>query len=178
MGAAQVALALGLVLALLGALILWRRARRAWSQSGLPKGRVVYADMGRWKPCKPLYAPRLGLAGKPDYLVQVGRQIIPVEVKPSRRAPEPYDADVLQLAAYCLLVEETTGIPPEYGLLRYREQTFRIPYGPALRQAVLETLSRMRRDLQRASVPRSHEEPARCRFCGHRADCRESLVKE
>lgn len=137
---------------------------------------MVYADTGRWKPCKPLYAPRLGLVGKPDYLVQRGRQLIPVEVKPGRRAHEPYDADVMQLAAYCLLVEETTGIRPAYGLLRYRERTFRIPFEPALRQTVLETLSRMRCDLRRPSVPRSHEEPARCRSCGYREDCRESLA--
>ena len=176
MGAAQVALALGLALTFVCALLVWWRARLTWVQTGLPKGQVIYADTGRWKPCQPLYAPRFGLSGKPDYLVQMGRQIIPVEVKPGRRAPEPYDADVMQLAAYCLLVEETTGIRPGHGLLRYRDQTFRIPFSPALRQAVLDALPQMRRDLRRSHVPRSHDDPLRCRFCGHREDCEQSLV--
>jgi len=176
MGAGQVVLALALALTLICAFLLWRRARLAWRQSGLPKGRVTYADTGHWRPCQPLYAPRIGLSGKPDYLVQEGREVIPVEVKPGRRAAAPYDADVMQLAAYCLLVEETTGTRPGYGLLRYREQTFRIPFSPSLRQAVLATLSEMRRCLRQSAVPRSHEDPLRCRFCGHREDCQQSLM--
>ena len=43
----------------------------------------------------------------------------------------------MQLAAYCLLVEETIGAAPPYGLLRYAERTFRLDY---TQQALSENL--------------------------------------
>jgi CRISPR-associated exonuclease Cas4 len=176
MGPQQVALALGLVFALALAFSLWRHACRIRYQTGLPKGRVIYADVRRFEHSRPLHSSRYGLSGKPDYLVRAGRQTIPVEVKPGRRAAEPYDSDVMQLAAYCLLVEETTGVRPTYGLLRYRERTFRIPFDQSLRQVLLTVLSQMRRDLHRAEVSRDHNAPLRCRFCGHVEDCDQRLV--
>ena len=69
---------------------------------------------------RPLYARRYGLTGKPDYLIERGGAQIPVEVKPGRRAQQPYDSDLMQLAAYCALVEETSGRAPPYGLLCWR----------------------------------------------------------
>ena len=168
-----VALALAGVLALAG--LLWWRARVARRGLGLPQGRVVYADMAGWERGAPLYAPRYGLSGKPDYLLRLGPRTIPVEVKPGRVASQPYEADVMQLAAYCLLVEETTGYGPPYGLLRYREQTFRIPYDRRMRAKLAEVLAKMRRDLLRRELHRSHEESQRCRLCGHRGHCGEEM---
>lgn len=81
-----------LILALLallagGLLLLWMR--RAQMRTGLPAGQVVYSDTGVERAVtKPLVSHRLGLIGKPDYLVEVqggGRRfLVPVEVK-SRR---------------------------------------------------------------------------------------------
>ncbi len=171
--------ALGIVVALVGILVLagllWWRARAARGTLGLPRGRVIYADTGGWERGAPLYASRYGLSGRPDYLLRLGRQTIPVEVKPGRRAAQPYEADVLQLAAYCLLVEETTGCRPSYGLLRYKEQTFQIPYDQRVRAQLLAALAAMRRDLACRDVHRSHEEPQRCRFCGYRGHCEERM---
>jgi CRISPR-associated exonuclease Cas4 len=51
-------------------------------RSGLPGGRIIYADTSKWGRLeKSLYVPELGLAGKPDYLVEIGDELIPVEVK-------------------------------------------------------------------------------------------------
>lgn len=163
----QLGLLLGLWVVLGLLLLAWRRARRARSLAGLPDGKVVYADSRTWQPGRVLRSAEQGLSGKPDYLVQQGRALIPIEVKPSRRADTPYEADLLQLAAYCLLVEATTGRRPPYGLLRYREETFRIPYTPALESRLCETLRAMRRDLTADEVPRSHDDPLRCRWCGY-----------
>jgi CRISPR-associated exonuclease Cas4 len=155
---------------------LWRWARATREGTGLPQGEVIYADTGAWERSAPLRAPRYGLVGKPDYLLRVNRTTIPIEVKPSRRANQPYEADLLQLAAYCLLVEETTGQRPPYGLLRYQERTFRIPYDEALCQNLLAVLQDMRADLGSREVPRSHDDPHRCRSCGHRQHCDHSLA--
>jgi hypothetical protein len=75
--------------------------------------------------------------GKPDYLLQRREGLIPVEVRPTRRAKQPYESDMMQLAAYCLLVEVCLGERPPYGLLRYANHTFRIDYDDALRDDAL-----------------------------------------
>jgi CRISPR-associated exonuclease Cas4 len=175
MGPVQVVLLLALLLILALAFVLWHGVAAGRARTGLPKGQVVYSDMGQWEETPPLYAPGYGLAGKPDYLLRIGRQTVPVEVKPGRRASEPYAADTLQLAAYCLLVEEITGVRPAYGLLRYREQTFQIPFDKSLRQTLLATLQNMRHDLCQGDVTRSHTDPVRCRLCGQRAHCDQRL---
>ena len=91
------------------AFLAWLLARHLQRASGLPRGRVVYADPGLWgKPEKPLFDAALGLTGKPDYLIRSGKSLIPVEVKSGWAPTAPYDSHVLQLAAYCLLVESTT----------------------------------------------------------------------
>lgn len=159
------------------AIVLLRLARRGRIASGLPQGRVVYVDSRAWQhPPEPLRAPRYGLVGRPDYLVRQGGTVIPVETKPSREGNEPYAADVLQLAAYCLLVEETYGRTPPHGLLVYRSRAFEIPFAAGLRQALLETLREMRRAGKQRDVPRSHDDPPRCAACGMRGHCgREAL---
>jgi CRISPR-associated exonuclease Cas4 len=158
-------LALTLILA---ALALRRR-------SGLPWARVVYDDSGRRDLARPLFAPRYGLTGKPDYLIERAGELLPVEVKPGRRAQVPYESDVMQLAAYCLLLEETSGRAPRYGLLRYAEATFRIDFTPALRAELLATLEAMRGDLDAADCDRDHDEPRRCRGCGFFTVCAQAL---
>jgi CRISPR-associated exonuclease Cas4 len=167
-------LALGLA-ALAGAAGLWWRARTGRARSGLPRGEVVYADTAGWMAAESLWAPRYHLTGKPDYLVREGRALVPVEVKPGRHASTPYDGDVMQLAAYCLLAEEALGERPPYGLLRYAEHTFRIPYDEPLRQALLDVLDGMRADLTRSDVERSHDDAVRCRRCGLREDCGQAV---
>lgn len=175
MSPTQIVVLAALVAAILLAGIFWWRARRNRAAAGLPSGQVIYDDSGAWERAPSLYAPRYALAGKPDYVLRQGQQVIPVEVKPSRRAPAPYEADVLQLAAYCLLVEESLGSRPPYGLLRYQDRTFCIPYDLALQEKLLATLAAMRRDLRQRDVSRSHNEPQRCYFCGHRQHCGQSL---
>ncbi len=170
-------LAVLLVLCLASGFALLLRARTLRRASGLPAGRVIYADTGAWQRVeKPLFSPRYRLTGRPDYLVREGDAIIPVEVKPGRDPLAPYDSDVMQLAAYCLLVEEAHGQPPPYGILKYRQQTFSIPYTPALRQQVLSVLKAMHAAFRARSVPRSHEAPARCAACGLRPYCDQKLA--
>ncbi len=165
-----------LALWLLALLALWF-AFRLRQRSGLPWARVVASDTGAGRTLlEPLYAERYGLTGKPDYLLERRGRYVPVEVKPGRHAPQPYDSDLMQLAAYCLLVEETTGRAPPYGLLRYANASFRLEYTPAVREQLLEILEEMRVALKSADWERSHDEPQRCAACGFVAVCEEALV--
>lgn len=169
------ALGLGLIALALALLAVAALARR---RSGLPWGRVVAEDVSAGRQLqRALFSRRYGLTGKPDYLIERGGQTIPVELKPGRQASRPYDSDLMQLAAYCLLVEETTGRPPPYGLLRYADVTFRLAYTEAVREELLATLDEMRDLLGADDAGRSHDEPGRCAGCGFRTTCEDSLVE-
>ena len=167
--------ALALLLLLVGAVLLWL-ARRLRARSGLPAGRVVAADVGPWRRLdRPLFSRRYGLTGRPDYVVADGVDLIPVEVKSARAPARPYPSHVLQLAAYCLLVAETSGRRPPYGILRYADRTFQIPYTQELEEQLLEVLEAMREDLAAGDAPRRHQDPRRCAACGYREVCDEAL---
>jgi CRISPR-associated exonuclease Cas4 len=162
--------------ALFLALVLFLISRVLKRGSGMPEGKIVYADPGLWgKPEKPFYNSALGLTGKPDYLIKQGSAIIPVEVKSMWAPREPYDSHVLQLGAYCLLAEQYFGERPDHGLLRYRNRTFKIPYSTALEEEVLKTIQTIRGHKELNEVCRSHDQPNRCARCGYRERCDQRL---
>ena len=170
----------GIALCIAAAGLLMRRAAQDEAQTGLPLAhtQVVYSDSGAWeKMPRNLKSEEFGLIGKPDYVLRTAAGIVPVEVKPLRRASQPYASDILQLAAYCLLLEEETGIAPRYGLLRYASQTFKIAWDEPLRQELLQTLDEMR-DLQEWPAllngqmpPPQHDMTVRCDSCGFHQLC-------
>ncbi len=167
------AITIGLALLLL-ALVALTGALRLRAATGLPWAPVVYRDTNAHSPERPLVARRIGLVGKPDYLIERRGHLIPVEVKPGRNAARPYESDLMQLAAYCLLIEETTGVAPPYGLLRYADRTFRLSYTPRVREATLALIAEMRAALDN-ECDRSHDDPARCHGCGFFAMCDQAL---
>jgi CRISPR-associated exonuclease Cas4 len=172
-------LLLAFAILLLGVL-LWRFGVRTRQATGLPAGEVVYTDTGAWEEVsKPLISRRYGLVGKPDYLVQVkqGAQmtLVPVEVKSRRRPAVTPDSHVLQLATYCLLVEDVHKIRPAYGLLHYADATLKIPYTDEMRRTVLEIADAIRRARTAPDLHRDHNDPARCRGCGYAHGCGEAL---
>jgi len=164
------------LLLLVGGILLMIMANRRRAQAGLPPGRVVYADTGAWRALsKPLFDSTTGLTGKPDYVVETPEGMIPVEVKSAYAPAQPYYSHRLQLAAYCLLLQRTTGQRPAHGILKYRNRAFEVPYTAELEQDVLRILTEMRQVERRGSAGRSHEDPARCQHCGYRSTCDERL---
>lgn len=170
-------LGLAMLLALLS-LIAWIASRSGRARSGLPAGNVIYQDMGSGdvEP-ETIFSPNLGLAGRPDYLLQDDDgSVVPVEVKSGDAPLEPYDGHVLQLAAYCLLVEEAYGIRPSYGILQYRDGAFTVDFTYELEADLLELLEVMREDALAREVDRDHQDLARCANCGFLSYCDQSLV--
>lgn len=164
------------VLLLAAALVVLWIAGRQRHATGLPAGRVIYSDTNRWERVeKPLYDPISGLTGKPDYLVEEGGRLIPVEVKSSRAPSLPHDSHIYQLAAYCRLVERTYHQRPPYGILHYRDRTFSIDYTPALEGELDDLLDEIRAQERLGEANRSHQEPARCSRCGYRSICDQQL---
>ena len=169
-------LAIGLAFLLIAFVLLFisGRQRRA---AGLPGGRVVYSDTRTWGTVeKPLFDTDLGLTGKPDYLVEQNGRFIPVEVKTGRTPAAPYDSHIFQVAVYCLLVHKTYGKRPPHGILHYSGRDFAVDYTPVLESALLDLLADIRRDEHRPEVPRSHDDPQRCRRCGFRDACDQDLA--
>lgn len=140
-------------------------------RSGLPAGQIVYEDVGMGTPHGALVSERYMLVGKPDYLIQRGGVLIPVEVK-SRRAPiKPYRAHRFQLLAYCLLVEESSGHAPPYGVLRYQDREFEIAYDEKSREDLLRLLEEIRGASTAVAPLPQHDNPAKCAHCPYRDIC-------
>ena len=185
-------LALAFILLLLTAAGAWLAARRGARRADLPEGRLIYSDtgapVGRIAPVtlnergerqeKPLVAHRHGLTGRPDYLLRTADGVVPVEAK-STRCPAsgvPYESHLMQLASYCLLVEETLGEPVPFGVIRYRDRQLRVDYTDELRESLLSLLAEMRAARGDDDVHRSHDERPRCAACSYREICDESLA--
>lgn len=171
---------LPLLFALVG-LALLRRAREDRRMTGVPEGKVIYTDTREWEePPAPFLSRRYGLVGRPDYLVVVregsGEVTIPIEVKSGKRPREPHAGHVLQLATYCLLIEDQLDQRPPYGLLRYADATLEIEFSDGLRREVLAVADEIRQARHAGEVDRQHEEPGRCRNCGYRVACGEQAL--
>jgi CRISPR-associated exonuclease Cas4 len=159
------------------AFIFFFQSDRQQKSAGLPGGRVVYTDTHGWgKVEKPLFYAALDLTGKPDYLIEKNGQLIPVEVKSGKAPDAPYDSHIFQLASYCLLVEKTYGKRPPYGVIHYENRDFAIDYTRELESALTELLADMKEDDIKREVPRSHEQASRCKRCGFRNVCDQSLA--
>jgi len=157
--------------------LLFVGSRRLRKRTGLPGGRVIYSDTRTWQACpEPLYAPSVNLVGKPDYVVTKWKYAIPIEVKSCHAPAEPYYSHVLQLAAYCLLIEETYDQRPPYGLIHYPERTFAVKYTSELEGELLSTIEWMREDMRAQDVDRDHNDPVRCQACGYGEYCDQRLA--
>jgi CRISPR-associated exonuclease Cas4 len=155
------AVGVGLVLAGVGAKLLSDRRRDRAA------GTLVAIDAGD---ARTLRAPRYGIVGRPDAIRRLpdGR-LVPIELK-SRPAPPggPPRSHLVQVGAYCLLIAETTGRDPPYGLLRYGDGTeFRVRWDAAARGELL----RLRAEIGAAYDGRATPSPAKCARCRWAPGC-------
>jgi len=154
------------------------RAKRLKSRYGIPSEKVVYSDLKG--SARTLFSRRYGIAGKPDYIVRENPSgaYIPVEVK-STNARSPYRGHVLQLAAYCLLIEEKSGTRVPYGILVYADgRQHRIPFDDALRSELLTTIGEMRLYLKEERVDRNHTSPRKCAACSFSDVCTQVVLND
>lgn len=105
-------------------------------------GQIIYKDTNQ-TPGTVLFAKSIALSGKPDYLIKDQNMIFPVEIKTGRAPGEPYENHVMQLMAYCLLVEENYGVRPVGGFLKYPGKEFKIAYTDEARSSIRELVGEM-----------------------------------
>ena len=153
----------GLLLCLVALLTLvrWARERR--------RGALVAIDAGpsaAWT----LRSERYGMTGRPDLVRRQGDgRAIPIEIKSrgSFRSGPPR-SHLVQLWAYCFLLEENERRPPRYGILRYADGVeYTVPYGPPERRIVLD----LREEMGLPYDGRARPAPARCARCRWWALC-------
>ncbi len=123
-------------------------------------GKLVAVDAG--SPVL-LRSDRYRLQGRPDVLRRTSDgTVVPVEVK-SRRSPRggPSYSHLVQVWAYCLLVEETTGRTPPFGILRYADGEFRVRWDDPARKELLA----LREEVARPYDGRANPSPERCARC-------------
>ncbi len=141
----------------------------------MTKGQLVYVDSEREKP-KRFVAARYGLSGRPDAVLVEADAHIPVEVKTGRTPRGPLFSHILQIAAYCLLLEEEYGKAPPYGVIRYGDGSHDIEYNEDLRRLVLQKLGEMRACIVKGEAHRNHTRPGKCLHCSRRSVCPERLA--
>jgi CRISPR-associated exonuclease Cas4 len=155
-------------------------ARRQRAASGVPWGDILFDDLEEESLDQPLLSRKYGLVGKPDLLLRQKRGgeelLIPVEVKSARQPSRAHEGHLLQLGAYLLLVEENYATPPTFGILRYADGESLVAWTEELRGEVLAAADAIRAARTATDVPRSHDDPARCRNCGYSHACDEALA--
>ncbi len=172
------ALALGW---LVGACLFLYRSLRSMQIVGAARakhgvgGDLAYVDSEREKP-KLYVSERLGLSGRPDLVTVEGDHHIPVEIKTGRTPRGPLFSHILQVAAYCLLMEEEYDNPPPYGILRYGDASHDIEFNEDLKRLLLGKLEEMRTAASMEEAHRNHSRPGKCLGCSRRTNCPERLA--
>ncbi len=147
-------------------------ARKRKAYTSIPRGRQIYGDLQSRG--QTLISRRYGISGKPDAVVRKGNSIIPYEYK-STDADTPRDGHLMQMGAYFLILEEEfQGYRVPYGILKYRNQAFRIDNTIELRTKVVFTVDRMRNDF--GMPERNHDNPRRCAVCSFSSRCDQTLL--
>jgi CRISPR-associated exonuclease Cas4 len=140
---------------------------------GIPEGLILYSDLN--VPAQPLFSKRFRLVGKPDFIVQKEDRYLPVEVKTGGK-PHPQPSHLMQLAAYCQILEDVSGVFVPEGILMYNNVPYTIAFDPQLRFELESVINRMRTSLHDGVVMRNHQEPGRCKRCSMRRYCDDQVL--
>lgn len=139
------------------------------------RGTLAYVDSEREKP-KLFVSKKHGLSGRPDAVLVEGEHHIPVEIKTGRTPRGPLFSHILQVAAYCLLMEEEYGKAPPYGIIRYEGTSHDIEYNEDLKRLLIGKIREMRAAAEKGEAHRNHNRPGKCLGCSRRSVCPERLA--
>lgn len=115
---------------------------------------------------KLLRSEKYGLSGKPDYIYKLGNELIPLELKSSKvEGNSPLYKDVMQLAAYFLIIEEVYGGKVSRGRIVYQNTMFEVYNRRQLKKELLELMKNMRMMENGSFFPDVKPSYAMCRYC-------------
>ena len=118
-----------------------------------------------------------GLRGRPDQIVIVDGEFIPVEQKTGKIPDKPHKSHKMQLLAYLHLVESTTGRKPPYGVLKYgSENLHTIAWDDENKHQLFSAIKEVQRLMVQGGAERNHNRKGKCENCSRRYACDSSLV--
>ncbi|MDP6194931.1 MAG: PD-(D/E)XK nuclease family protein [Candidatus Poseidonia sp.] len=118
-----------------------------------------------------------GLRGRPDQIVIIDSEFIPVEQKTGKVPKRPHDSHRLQALAYARLVEKTTGRSPPYALLRYgQDNLHQLIWDAEAEEELFAKVREVQHVMAEGGAVRNHERPGKCQHCSRRHACGSSLV--
>ncbi len=161
-----------LLLVLVGLSFLARKLGKKGKEYAIPRGREVYQDLSASG--KILRSYNYGLSGKPDMVKQKGNTLIPYEYK-TTDAKVPRDGHIYQMVAYFLILEDLypdREIP--YGVLKYKNEAFRIQNIEENKAKLLKVLREMRTEY--GEPMRNHNHTGRCFHCSFNQTCQQKLI--
>ncbi|MCU0861311.1 MAG: CRISPR-associated protein Cas4 [Methanomassiliicoccales archaeon] len=136
------------------------------------EGEITYVDKDG---PRLLRSERFGLQGRPDFILEIEGEAVPVELKTGRTPRGPLFSHILQVAAYCLLLEEE-GRKVSHGILRYEEAEHEVEFNDDMRSLVIGKLEEMRSIRASGEAHRNHDRTGKCRSCSRREGCPERLA--
>ena len=140
------------------------------SEYCIPHGTIIATDLNT--PSAPLFSQSEPLCGKPDYIIKTKQAIFPAEVKTGNHLKTNHH-HVMQLIAYCHLVEETYHQTVPYGLLIYHDtkSQFQIPYSPQAKKELKTTINHMRTLLETQDINAVTLSQKNCDHCSMSTHC-------
>lgn len=138
------------------------------------EGKTIHENQstrGDWINELYLESEELGLKGKLDVLDLDGARVVPVERKRAESG-QYYRSDKIQLAGYCMLLEEHLDEPVEEGAIYLYEtdQRMHVSISEGHREAVREIIREIR-SMSVNAVPSLVDNPSKCRACSARSYC-------
>jgi CRISPR-associated exonuclease Cas4 len=151
-------------------------ARALWERLHTPPSIIVYHGTKAQRHKTVLVAKDFGLSGQPHYLLTYEGGSIPILARSAAAPEEPHAAHVMQVIAYCLLVAESTGSRPPYGVIRYGDgRTFEVDFDEDSVEHLSGVVEEIEANRRHLDVPISHNDRGRCFACSHRKRCVQSL---
>ncbi|AXR77496.1 CRISPR-associated protein Cas4 [Natrarchaeobaculum sulfurireducens] len=129
------------------------------------------SERGNWLNELYLESERLGLKGKIDVLDLENGRTVPVERKRAESG-DYYKSDEVQLAGYCMLLEDHLDEPVRQGAIYLYEtdQRMHVPITEDHRETVREQIDAMQ-SMTVDSIPPFTDNPKKCEACSAREYC-------
>ena len=148
------------------------------NRAGLEEGTdIVYSDDD--KSSGLLQDTKTGLRGRPDQIIIIDGEFIPVEQKTGRVPKKPHQSHRVQLLAYISLVETSTKKAPPYGVLKYGEEdAHQVFWDKHAKELLHSSIKEVQKLMVEGGAKRNHEREGKCRNCSRRHACEQSLFTE
>lgn len=151
-------------------MIIKRKSNKLSSSHKIQDGEVLYSDL--FDEGKTIFSKKYMLSGKPDYILKREGSFYPVEFK-TASCDKPMKNHVIQLAAYCHLVEQKYNCFVPCGILVYNQRKhYKIEFNPGLRFDLDKTISNMKSIIKKGNTVFSPDyKSPKCVNCSMRRYC-------